>query len=107
MNIFGKGGVPVGYLNHAYLLPLLVVNDSDAGGGRVNNQIFILSVVALHTCDRALCRVIKDYILSAVVSRVGTWLVGEVFVVVDELTLGVTNEKLYELCVSMDKRYES
>ena len=60
MNIFGKGGVPVGYLNHADLLPLLVVNDSDAGGGRVNNQIFILSVIALHTCDRALGRVIED-----------------------------------------------
>jgi hypothetical protein len=107
VNIFGKGGVPVGYFNHADLLPLLVVNDSDAGGGRVNNQIFILSVVALHTCNRALGRIIEDYILSAVVSRVGTWLVREIFVIVDELPLGVANEKLYDLCVTMDKRYES
>ena len=107
MNVFWKCGVPVWYFNHANLLLLLVVDDSDSCSGRVNDQILAISVVALHTGYCTLSGVIEDYILCTVVFCMRSWGVREILVVVNELALGVSNEKLDDLCVSMDKGYKA
>jgi len=107
MYVFWKCGIPVGYLNHAYFLLFLEMNDPHTCRCRVNHQIFILFIIALHPCYRPFSGVIEYYFLGTIVSSVRALLVREVVVVMDQLPLGVADEKLYELSVTMDKRDES